>query len=143
MLREVHVPFLHQSLTRAWSGRGDQRTSLRRFRYALDPLCVAAGLLYVLQRWIIDVPALRGWFTDVLLIPAGLPVFLWGGRLIALRSHDKPPTAWEIAFLFVLWSFAAEIIAPALFAHCTADPRDVVCYAVGSLFSLAWWSRKK
>lgn len=80
---------------------------------------------------------------DILLIPAGAPIFLWVERVLTLRNHDAFPTKGEIAFLFVVWSIAAEIIAPALFSRCTADPQDVLCYAIGALISMAWWSLRK
>ena len=113
---------------------------MRRFRYAADPLCIAATALYVLQRWVFCHPALRGWFSDVLFLPAAVPVFLWMERKLGLRTHDRIPSLTEVVGLFLVWSLAAEGIAPRLFQYCTADPMDIVAYAAGGLFALAWWN---
>ncbi len=111
---------------------------MKRFRYALDPLCFTALLLYALDRWDFDFPALQ-WFADVLLIPAGAPLFLWVERRFGLRRHDENPTLREVIFLFVVWTVAAEILAPIISPRCTADPLDALAYAFGALVSLAWW----
>ena len=113
---------------------------MRKFRYAADPLCIAAVALYVIQRWIFSYPALRGWFSDVLFLPAAVPVFLWMERKLGLRMHDRKPSLAEVGGLFLIWSLAAEGIAPLLFQHCTADPLDIVAYAAGGLFALCWWT---
>jgi hypothetical protein len=112
---------------------------LKRFRYALDPLCLTALVLYALNRWVFDYPALQGWFADVLLIPAAAPLFLWVERRLGLRQHDENPTLREVIFLFVVWTVAAEILAPILFTHCTADPLDALAYAAGAVVSMTWW----
>ncbi len=112
---------------------------MKRFRYALDPLCLTALTLYALQRWAFDFPWLHGWFTDFLLIPAAAPLFLWVERRLGLRRHDENPTLRELIFLFVLWSVAAEILAPILFPQCTGDPLDIVAYAAGAIVSTVWW----
>lgn len=112
---------------------------MKRFRYALDPLCLLALALYALNRWVFDIQALRGWFADALLIPAAAPIYLWVERRLGLRPHDENPTLREIIFLLVVWTIAAEILAPILLTRCTADPLDAVAYAAGSLVSVAWW----
>jgi len=113
---------------------------VRKFRYAADPLCIAAVAIYVIQRWIFSHPALRGWFSDVLFLPAAIPIFLWMERKFGLRMHDRKPSLAEVGGLFLVWSLAAEGIAPLLFQHCTADPLDIVAYAAGGLFAWFWWS---
>ena len=113
---------------------------MRKFRYAADPLCIAAVALYVIQRWIFPHPALRGWFSDFLFLPAAVPVFLWMERKLGLRMHDRKPSLAEVGGLFLVWSLAAEGIAPLLFQNCTADPLDIVAYAAGGLFALGWWT---
>jgi hypothetical protein len=121
------------------NGNCDHRPFLKRFRYALDPLCFGAVALYAINRWIFDFEALSGWFADILLIPAAAPAFLWIERQIGLRTHDNFPSIREIVFLTAAWSVAAEGIAPMLFVHCTADPLDIVYYATGAAISAAWW----
>lgn len=97
---------------------------------------------YALNRWVFSPQVLRGWFSDVLLIPVGLPVFLLLERHCGLRRHDAPPTAREVVFLFVVWSFAAEVVAPWLSPNSTADVWDVVAYSAGALVAWFFWSRK-
>jgi len=113
---------------------------VRKFRYAADPLCIAAVAIYVIQRWIFSHPALRGWVSDFLFLPAAIPIFLWMERKLGLRMHDRKPSLAEVGGLFLVWSLAAEGIAPLLFQHCTADPLDIVAYAAGGLFALGWWT---
>ena len=105
--------------------------------------CLAAVVLYALNRWAFDFPALRGWFNDLLLVPAAAPWFLWLERRTGLRQHDGFPTLGELAFLLVAWSIAAEFLAPKLFAHCTGDPFDIAAYAAGAIPSALWWGINK
>ena len=77
---------------------------------------------------------------DICLCDAALPLVLWLQRRLGFRTHDAPPDAREIALHFVVWSIAAEIIAPH-FAHVTGDWHDVLAYAIGALASWAWWKR--
>ena len=84
--------------------------------------------------------ASRGWFSDVLFLPAAVPLFLWMERKLGWRTHDRFPSLAEVGGLFLVWSLAAEGIAPRLFQHCTADPLDVVAYAAGGLFAFGWWN---
>lgn len=140
LLNQLSDFIFHQNGFGYWNGYRYYRAPLKRFRYGLDPLCLGAILLYSLNRWLFDFAALRGWFNDVLLIPAAAPLFLWVERKLGLRKKDANPTWGELAFLFVTWSLAAEILAPTLFSHCTADPLDVVAYAAGGIASAFWWN---
>jgi hypothetical protein len=114
-----------------------------RFRYALDPLCVLACAGYAIDRFILK-PNIAWWFvhgqlSDLLLIPCALPLVLWIQRRLRLRMHDNAPGASEIVLHLMVWSIAAELLAP-LFLAVTADPRDVVAYATGAVFSWGWWN---
>jgi hypothetical protein len=55
--------------------------------------------------------------------------------------HDRIPSLREVGRLFLVWSLAAEVVAPSLFEHCTSDPLDVLAYAAGGLFAWFWWTR--
>ena len=118
---------------------------MRRFAYARDPLCLLACAGYALNRWALrpmgwaSGPFMRGHFNDLLLIPAALPLVLWGQRRLGLRTVDTPPTWPEIALHLVVWSVAAEAIAPHLWRHATGDWLDVAAYAVGALAAGSWW----
>jgi SAM-dependent methyltransferase len=116
---------------------------MRRFRYALDPLCLLSCGLYAINRWIIR-PHFHGLFwhgysTDFLLIPAALPLILWVYRVLGLRMNDLWPNGSEIGLHFVIWSVAAEGVAPFLFKSATGDWMDVVAYGIGAGIAAGWW----
>ncbi len=116
---------------------------MRRFAYARDPLCLLACAAYALNRWL--VPAawkgvfLRGYLDDTLLIPAALPLVLWLQRRLGLRTSDAPPQWREVMLHLVVWSIAAEVVAPHLFSRATGDPWDAVAYAGGALVAGLLW----
>src|SRR3712207_8465456 len=51
-------------------------------------------------------------FNDVLCLPIFLPPLLLVHRGMGLRTHDAPPTPWEVLFHLALWSVCFEVIAP-------------------------------
>lgn len=117
-----------------------------RFRYALDPLGLLASTLYAGNRWgwkgHTHSTFLHGYFNDFLLIPCALPVVLLLQRWSGLRRHDDRPDASEICLHLVIWSVAAELIAP-LFFPVTADPQDLLAYAAGAALSWGWWNVRR
>ncbi len=118
---------------------------MNRFRYAFDPLCLLACAAYGVNRWIVP-HAWKGWFLkdyfdDILFIPAALPLILWLQRRTGLRPTDVRPRWSEIIFHLVVWSVAAEVIAPHFFARAVGDPWDVVAYAGGALVAGLFWYR--
>ena len=119
--------------------------SAARFRYWRDPCCLAAGSAYAANRWLVPLAVQatwwRGHFADLLLIPAGLPLWLWLERRLGWRGDDAMPRWGEIAFLAVTWTVAAELLAPVLFARATPDAWDAAAYAAGALVSGAIWHR--
>jgi hypothetical protein len=120
-------------------GRGHS-IAVRIFRYAADPLCLAAIGLYCLSRLLPMPEWTVGWFRDLLFLPAAVPIYLWIERRAGLRANDGSPTWNELIRLFIIWAVASEGIAPLFFDHCTADPIDVAVYAVGGIFAGLWWS---
>lgn len=118
---------------------------MKRFGYALDPLCLLACAGYALNRWVLrpegwaSGPFMRGHFNDLLLIPAALPLLLWAQRKLGLRAIDSPPTWQEIGLHLVLWSVAAEAIAPHVWRHATGDWFDVAAYTAGAVVAGCWW----
>jgi hypothetical protein len=116
---------------------------VKRFGYLRDPLCLLACASYAVNRWLVPLALkgifLRGYFADCLLIPAALPPMLWVQRQLKLRPDDRPPAWREIALHVVVWSIAAEVIAPHLFARAHGDPWDIAAYAAGALLSGFIW----
>ncbi len=117
---------------------------MRRFRYGLDPLCVLSCAVYAVERWIIRPHTAavfwHSYSTDYLLIPAALPLLLWIYRRLGLRPDDAWPAWSEIALYFVVWSVAAEAVAPHLFRSAVGDWYDVLAYAVGAAIAGCWWT---
>ena len=116
---------------------------MKRFGYAWDPLCWGACVLYAMNRWWIsghvESAFFHGYFNDVLLIPAALPLALWLQRRLGWRSHDESPRWSEIALHLTVWSVTAEALVPYLLAHGTADWKDVLAYASGAVISGFCW----
>lgn len=116
---------------------------MRRFRYALDPVCVSACLLYVLNRgwWrqASGMPFFRNQFDDLLLIPCALPPVLWLQRKFGLRDHDGPPDSGEVGFHLVVWAVIAEGVGPLLLPWAVADYRDLGAYLAGAVGAVLWW----
>lgn len=116
---------------------------MTRFRYARDPLCVAACACYAANRWLVPFALkgafMRNYFNDTLLIPAALPLMLWLQQYLGLRPAQERPRWPEIVMHVAVWSVAAELISPHLFSHATGDPWDVAAYAAGALISGVFW----
>lgn len=116
---------------------------MKRFAYFADPACVAAWLLYVVNRWWAIPhgagPLLRGQFNDLLLIPAALPPVLALQRWLGLRMDDRPPRWREIGFHLLVWSILFEAVGPHVM-RVTGDPYDVVAYVAGGLIGGLWWN---
>lgn len=82
---------------------------------------------------------MHGQFNDLLLIPCALPLVLWVQRLLGLRTHDLPPTVFEIFSHLALWSVLFEGIGPRVL-NVTGDPLDVLVYFIGGAFAAIWWN---
>jgi hypothetical protein len=116
---------------------------VNKFRYARDRLCGVACAFYAVNRWALPLSLkgafLRNHFNDLLFIPAALPLMLWLQRKLGLRHTDAYPDWSEVLLHLVVWSVAAEVIGPRLFAHATGDGWDVAAYAAGALVSAMIW----
>ncbi len=119
---------------------------MKRFHYVLDPLCLAAIGLYVLNRWLGGVHVhstfLHSNFNDLLTVPAALPLVLWAQRMLGWRSHDGAPNVSEVVLHAAIWSVICEGIGPFLLHHGTADWRDVAAYFAGGCVALLFWNRR-
>lgn len=116
---------------------------MTRFRYARDPVCLAAVVAYAVNRWVVPGTFkgvfLRDYFDDALLIPAALPLVLWLHQKLKWRPAEARPTWAEIVMHWAVWSVAAELVAPHFFVRATADPWDVAAYAAGALVAGLIW----
>ena len=116
---------------------------MRRFGYFRDPLCLLACGLYLLNRcWLrthVGGEFLTGYFNDMLLIPAALPLALWLQRKLGVRPDDARPAWSEIGLHLAVWSIVAEAIVPWCATYATADWRDVAAYGAGALAAGCWW----
>lgn len=118
------------------------------FRYWRDPLCVGAGVVYLLNRcwWKAVAPPsawlVHGYLGDLLLLPVLVPIALAAQRRLGLRGHDGAPTAVELSAHWALWSWCFEWLGPrlpALAPGAVADPWDLVAYAAGGAAASCWW----
>lgn len=117
----------------------------RRFGYWRDSVCLAAVAAYAVHRWLVPIawqaPWWSGHFADFLLIPAGLPLWLWLERRIGWRRDDRMPEWREIAFVLGTWTIAAELVAPEMFPQATGDAWDALAYAGGAVVAGLSWQR--
>jgi len=118
---------------------------MSRFRYLRDRAFLVAVAAYSLNRWLLKCvfasAFLHGYFNDLLLIPAALPVVLWAQRFVGLRQHDRAPSWAEMGFHLAVWSVVCEVIGPCWLHHGTADLWDVAAYAAGGIVACLWWNR--
>jgi len=116
---------------------------MKRFGYWRDPMFLLCCGLYALNRWMLKPQLhsgfLHGQFNDLLLIPCALPLVLWVQRVLGLRTHDLPPTVFEIISHLAVWSVLFEFIGPRVFPV-TGDPLDVLVYFAGGVFAAMWWN---
>ena len=115
------------------------------FGYWRDPLSLVAATAYLVNRCLVpralQAPWWGGHFADVLMIPVGLPCWLWLERRVGWRCDDRLPRWREIAFVLITWTIAAELIAPRIFAGVTGDGWDAVAYLGGAIVSGLLWQR--
>ncbi len=120
-----------------------------RFAYFADPACIAALIIYPINRFILKPHHIGGWFThgylnDVLCLPLFVPVILYVQRLIRLRPHDGFPTPWEIFQAWAAFSIMFQVIIPRYPKTFTTagDPYDMIAYLAGGLIAGWYWSRR-
>jgi hypothetical protein len=116
---------------------------MKRFGYWRDPLCLVACALYALNRlWLrahVGGGFLAGYFDDLLLIPAALPLLLWIQRKVQVRARDTFPGWDEIALHLAVWAVIAELVMPRITRRATADWWDFAAYAAGAVLAGLWW----
>lgn len=120
---------------------------MQPFVYLKDPLFLACLSAYCVNRLLanhgMSVPLLRSYLNDVICIPFWIPIMLWAQRKLGLRKHDGPPQPFEVVIPLVIWALVFEVFLPAtpLWSHVAlADPIDVLCYALGGIVAVQFWS---
>ena len=118
---------------------------MKQYGYMRDRVFLLAAAAYALNRWLlkslVPSPFLHGYFNDLLLIPAALPLALWVQRMVGLRERDQAPTWAEMILHVGVWSVICEAIGPHWLHRGTADVLDIVAYAVGGVIACLWWNR--
>lgn len=118
---------------------------MRKFGYLHDGAFLVAAAGYALNRWllksVVHSPFLHGYFDDLLLIPAALPVVLRVQRKAGLRSHDRVPAWSEMLLHLAVWSIVCEFIGPHWLHKGTADIWDIAVYTTGGIVACLWWNR--
>jgi hypothetical protein len=111
----------------------------------LDPICLLAIALFVVNRWWLKPAGVaptftHGYVNDLLCLPIFVPLSLLMQRWVRLRRHDRPPLAWEIVQHWIVFSVTFELIVPRLPGfRSTADAWDVVAYLVGAAVAWIGW----
>ncbi len=117
--------------------------SLTRFRYLLDPLCLAGCAAYAVNRWLVKPRVGAGFlqfhFNDLWLIPCALPPLLWAQRRLGLRTHDGWPAVTEVVLHLIVWCIICEWLGPRWMSGTQGDWRDVAAYAAGAVLACGWW----
>jgi len=123
------------------------------FAYLRDPLFLACLATYFAYRWLntngLSTDWLRSYLNDLICLPFWVPMMVWAARMLGLRKHDGVPHPMELVVPLVLWTAIFEVVLPATrtwSGRAFADPHDVLCYAVGGLTSLwfwTWWYRRR
>ncbi|SHK68933.1 hypothetical protein SAMN02746009_01370 [Hymenobacter psychrotolerans DSM 18569] len=114
------------------------------------PLFLVGAGLYVLSvahkrqwlgPWPFWPPLLTSYLADLLTLPLELTLLLWLMRRFYFRNPAFVlPTSW----IFSTWLVMAvwfEGLLPRFDARATADPLDVVAYAVGGFLFWRWQNR--
>ncbi len=116
------------------------------FRYLRDPLFLCCVALYFVNRFLLKHLVGSGFvhdhLNDLLCLPFWIPIMVFLMRQARLRPDDGPPRGAEILVPLVLWSAIFELWLPHVpsFSHlATADPVDVLYYALGGLLASVVW----
>ncbi len=80
--------------------------------------------------------------NDLICLPFWVPIMVFLMRKARLRPDDGPPRGAEILVPLLLWSAIFELWLPHVpyFSHlATADPGDILWYAIGGLVASVVW----
>jgi len=111
---------------------------LRHPLFVISVLLAAGNQL--LERSGIFLPIVHAYLDDLLCFPIVLPVGLAAYRFI-LRDASYTLSHWQVWPAVVLYAVTFEWVLPSYSPIYTADPLDVVAYAVGASAFMLWINR--
>lgn len=110
-------------------------------RTLLHPLFIAAVVLaagnQMLERNGIFIPYVHAYLDDLLCFPLVLTVGLAAYRTV-LRNERYVMGPWQVWPAVALYALVFEVVLPMHSTIYTADPMDVVAYAVGAAAFMRW-----
>ncbi len=119
----------------------------RPFRYLADPVCIAALILYAMNRFYLKPHHVGGWFTrgylnDVLCLPLFVPMILYAEHVLHVRPHFGFPRVWEILQIGAAFTLVFQVIIPRFpKVFITAgDPYDILAYSAGGVIGWSCWT---
>jgi hypothetical protein len=117
-----------------------------RYRYLRDPLFMLCVAVYFANRFLfthlVEGGFVHDHLNDLLCLPFWVPIMVFLMRKAGLRPDDGPPRGAEMLVPLVLWSAIFELWLPHVryFSHlATADPADILWYAIGGLAASVGW----
>jgi len=95
-----------------------------------------SSLLFIVHQYLqliaeISCPLADSYLDPALMMPIVLHAVMWEKRLLH-KDHSVRLPAIHIFSYFILTAFIAEILFPLLSNKFTADPFDIISYAMGS-----------
>jgi len=120
-----------------------------RYQAFHDPIFWFGVALYLLNKfWLqshFQSAFLKGYVTDLLAIPIGLPILIWLFQKLELRG-ELAPRIWEVLALVLVCSLLFEVILPPISTFekfGDGDILDVLAYAVGGVIGIVWWKLRE
>jgi len=134
IITTVIADFISRTVTRflACSMNTKRRSTL------LFTVCVVLFLLHQYLQKIVKVslPVMDNYLDPLLLMPILLPLIVWERQLIHKKINYTLPLTHVFGY-FLLVSILCEIILPLWNRKMTADVRDILFYALGSIIYVA------
>lgn len=99
---------------------------------------VVAASLYVfhmaLEKTGFSFPLLQYYLNDLLCMPLVLTLTLFLQRTFTFRNKGHVFTKYQVGIAVLYYSAGFEVVLPQFMPRYTADPLDVLAYALGGVF---------
>lgn len=103
-------------------------------------------VLLVLKKTGVYIPLISDYLSDLLVMPVVLSIALWAVRSTRTPKGEERQEYffrwWHVAFTVGFYSLLFEVLFPQLTDRFTADPWDVLAYAVGGVLFFLVLNRK-